>query len=361
MALLSIYFSQCCASKRKETKRDLLSVPSLQEDVKSSTVMRHTVALRRPPSKNISLAMLASPSFGRPVHFGLATNVKDEPRLREWLVYHRLIGFEHILVFDNESGGNLAAELSDLPFVRVIRAVGSKVKRWTTIDAVLYFRGRADWMLYLDADEVFVPQGEMNVSSFIESFGDGVGQVSVPWLPFGSSWRIKSPPGSLLLAYQRRHGLVAKTVKSFVRLEAMRHLPNDPHHFRISNKWKWIFASGEQTKVHILSPEQRESYPSSGAFIAHFMSQSWEDLWLRKGSRRDDFFGSRRPLHVLAQLWSAHNEVHDPILNSWGEHVKGLLNLPDNEPAPTVPMEAPTTAPTIKPQIVNASAQCPCS
>lgn len=128
--------------------------------------------------------------------------MKNEgPYLAEWAAHYHLLGFDRILVYDNDSTDetrSLLAALQDHGILQGISWPSRDHKNPQTAayeDALSMIRGDCDWALFIDADEFLVLKRDDTVWEFTESFSPLVGRVVVNWLCFGSSGRLAKGSG----------------------------------------------------------------------------------------------------------------------------------------------------------------------
>lgn len=136
----------------------------------------------------------------------LMTAVKDEgPDLLEWVAWHRLLGFDRILVWSNDcsDGSDLLLDrLEAMGWVRHVRhsppeglSAQDNVAR-LALDAP--DRASADWAMWLDADEFLVIHpGAGRLADLIAAIGRAEG-VAVNWRVFGSMGVTRTEPGRLV-------------------------------------------------------------------------------------------------------------------------------------------------------------------
>ena len=94
--------------------------------------------------------------------------------INEWLDYHFKLGFDNIIVCDNDDELILKDIISD---DRVIIEDYTKMKN---VQHPAYrqmykkYKSQYDWFLFIDIDEFLVMENHTNVKEFISSFGDDV-------------------------------------------------------------------------------------------------------------------------------------------------------------------------------------------
>jgi hypothetical protein len=135
---------------------------------------------------------------------------RNEARyLAEWVAFHRIVGVEHLFLYNNLSDDDYAGVLE--PFV----AEGSV----TLIDWPMYpgqnqaydncverTRGAWRWVAFIDLDEFLFSPRIRPVPELLTQF-EHVPGVGIPWAQFGTSGHMTPPPGLMIENYtQRRVG-----------------------------------------------------------------------------------------------------------------------------------------------------------
>ncbi len=112
----------------------------------------------------------------------------------EWIVYHRLLGFDEIVIYDNESRDGtteLCQKLADRGIVKHIwwpdppleSDIGPQIPAYE--HAVEH--ATADWLCFLDADEFLVLQHYARVIDLIRVAGKHSMPIALNWKIFGSN------------------------------------------------------------------------------------------------------------------------------------------------------------------------------
>lgn len=123
----------------------------------------------------------------------LVATAKDEgPFLLEWVAFHRLIGFDPIIVYQNDSTDGTAAILQELDRLGVITYFDNPAKRgrhqiraYTRATELDAYRA-ADWAMAIDLDEFLcVKTGKGRVQDLIVAVPD-VDRILVNWRLFGA-------------------------------------------------------------------------------------------------------------------------------------------------------------------------------
>ena len=119
--------------------------------------------------------------------------VRDEAAyLLEWLAYHLCLGFDHLVVYDNESRDATPDILTQIASrdPRIDRVDWPDVpgcsSQLSAYQDALH-QMSADWVAFLDIDEFLVLKEDATVHTFLERFPPEVSAVSINWMHFASS------------------------------------------------------------------------------------------------------------------------------------------------------------------------------
>lgn len=153
----------------------------------------------------------------------------EGPYLHEWAAYHRLIGFEDILVYDHEStdeSGEVLAALKREGLVEPIRwaVPPSKKPQWLAYaDGLERLRDRTEWIAFIDLDEfVTLPRHE-TIQDFLAEYGS-LEAIAMNWKVFGTSGHQKREPGLVIERFTRcskRSFYGNRSVKTLARTDAI--------------------------------------------------------------------------------------------------------------------------------------------
>jgi hypothetical protein len=120
------------------------------------------------------------------------TIVRDDGEyLDEWIDYHSSLGFEHFVIYDNESDTPIVNKWGDK--VTVNRVVCKAVDLPRLFNRTLKTH-KAVWLATFDIDEFIVLHKDRHISELLENYKD-YGGLAINWLVYGSSGHIKKPEG----------------------------------------------------------------------------------------------------------------------------------------------------------------------
>jgi len=277
--------------------------------------------------KNNNLLPIISDKFRRKDNnlVYIFTNARDEPNIGEWIAHHILLGFDKVFVFDHLSTEPIQQKLGtnfDGKLV-VKRVEGSgNVKLNLMTDAVsIANNDNVSWMIYLDADEFLLFNGQTNVKQFLNYFtvADAIG---INWLFFGTSGHVSQPKGLLTENFVKSEVRLDKHVKSFVRPNVVQQVSN-PHFYKITNPKRYYTANATHMPM---GPFNIQPLPfiKTTAYIAHYYTQSEQEYLRRKGRALDD--GSANKTQLSHQVHQVYNDVlNNQLQNKYSRKTKEYL------------------------------------
>lgn len=155
----------------------------------------------------------------------------EAPYLVEWLAYHRVLGFDEVIIYENNSDDQSATILKKL-------AAAGKVthRKWTlgknespqiTAYQNAFAKVKTDWILFIDADEFLVLHNARTVNEFLAPLHarPEVSSIGINWRLFGDSHMPASdgrPVMERLRLASEPDFVVNNHLKSFTRVKALR-------------------------------------------------------------------------------------------------------------------------------------------
>lgn len=213
---------------------------------------------------------------------------------REWVEHHLGIGFDKIIVFDNNREGE----------ERMIDVLGDFVKKGKVVieehpeeygmlqafKRAYDERGKEfDWLMDLDFDEFLVlPEGEKDVKTFLKKFEDRADVVKVNWMVYGDCGLVRNDGRPLMERFtEPLRGEDGRTeswgenrhVKSFVKCGMKGIVYKDPH--CVHGAGKYVDACGRVSEASPFVEDVRHD----GAYIKHFTTKTIEE-WMENKVKR---------------------------------------------------------------------------
>lgn len=133
----------------------------------------------------------------------------EAPYLKEWIEYHRLIGFEYFYLYNNESTDNYAevlspyiqegiVELENVPGISNSQPEHADKQYAAYREAIAKAVGKVKWLALIDADEFIVPLQTSYLMDVLDDYED-YGGVYINWQLFGTSGYKTIPQGVLMI------------------------------------------------------------------------------------------------------------------------------------------------------------------
>jgi glycosyltransferase involved in cell wall biosynthesis len=192
-----------------------------------------------------------------PAYLSICAIFKDEaPYLAEWIEFHRLVGVQRFLLYDNGSsdGGREIVE----PWVHTgaVSVVDCSVplaeggQSWAYADALRRARGHTRWLAFIDLDEFLFSPGPTPLPDVLRDYEQHPGIV-VNWQVYGSSGQTTADDGLVIERFVKRaqtRWVRNRRVKSIVDPQrAVR--PIGPHFFEYTDEALAVTEDHEPVRV----------------------------------------------------------------------------------------------------------------
>jgi glycosyl transferase family 92 len=178
-----------------------------------------------------------------------AVYYNEAPYLREWIEFHRIVGFEKFFLYNNRSEDEHLEVLA--PYIDDGTVIWhdwplfpGQIQAYD--DCLQQHRHDSRWIAFIDLDEfLFSPTGRPVPDMLVdlEQF-PGVG---VHWAVFGFSDHIEKPPGLVVENYIRRTSRVHRNyaVKAVIDPRRTVRCGNNPHYFFYEDGSKAVDENGD--------------------------------------------------------------------------------------------------------------------
>jgi hypothetical protein len=253
--------------------------------------------------------------------------------LREWIEFHKLVGFERFYLYNNFSTDHHREVLA--PYI----ADGTVIHREWPVepaqmagyrDVIERYRDHTFWLGCFDIDEfLFSPTGE-RVSDILRRFEEFPG-VAVNEITFGTSGHITRPPGLAIESFVRRCELQKprnRIVKSVVQPSQIADLGRDPHYFRYVDGRRAVTENKEPLRGSLT-----QSVSVDLLRINHYMTRSQEERDL-KNTGPDVLKGGRRHLPKAGERDKVLNDEEDTTILRYAPALREALGMPPGDAGP---------------------------
>lgn len=278
------------------------------------------------------------------VRFTLLVNVKNEDEiLKEFLHFYLLMGFDRIIVYDNDSDFPVSRFVVEnirnndwKSRIIVVPLSGEKVKTRVYEHYQKHFGQFSEWTMFLDADEFLATRNEMTISKIVDiavrQHRDVVGCIALNWLMFGAGGVEKKPQNQLAIeTFTMGAANLSNYIKCIARNDAVISW-RDPHHPVLKSEFRTVDTCGKMLDPHRqamswnVEPTQipfDHSNPDSlfkqNAVLFHYWVQSYETFAKRRMRPRDHdatfFFNhsDRDNEQIVRQLFVHSDREHGVI------------------------------------------------
>lgn len=227
----------------------------------------------------------------RPATFGVIAVARNEaPYLLEWIAHYRMLGFEQITIYDNQSNDASARILGPLARAGIVNARfwldRSNKQRRAYTNAIRRLRPFVEWCLFADLDEYLVLEPGIVLKDLLPTDLDVAG-VGIPWRMYGSAGLRNRTPGLTIERFTMAAPTNDRHVKSLVRLRDVDLMGiHIPKLFR--GRLMDVAGATIAPATSGLLPR-----PSSGAArINHYFSRSWEEFESKRARGRGAVAGA---------------------------------------------------------------------
>jgi hypothetical protein len=215
---------------------------------------------------------------------------KDEaPYLLEWLAFHRMIGVDLFVLYDNGSSDGGGDRVRASAFARNVTLIDWS-DRPGQLSAYNHFRthlaARFNWVAFIDIDEFIVPLDGSSIRPILmRPVYERYAQVLLQWLVFGPSGHEQRPEGLVTEYYTRRLPETANAcrhVKAIVRPNMLRGIDYTPHAAECSGPA--CNSSGIEVLPFAIQPTECHAV----MLIHHYFTKSREDWQIKRRRGRGD-------------------------------------------------------------------------
>ncbi len=260
----------------------------------------------------------------------------------DFIKYHRLVGVEHFVIFNNASEGDDSLEklLAGQTDVEVIRwSTDDKQRHQAAWGALIaYNQGKTKWLALIDADQCLVPVKTNDVREVLKDYED-FASLQLNWKAFGSGWQDKKLPGSVYERFvltSQNDGIYNMHCQFICQPD--RTLPiktAEPHYPLLLpgelmvNTNKQPIDPNYQCPLNPSTPLSFNNPPLHDVmWVAHYTNKSKEEWAIKNGKGRADIDGAFMPTSQFDEYEAICNEVQElRPLELWDNRLKLIEEL----------------------------------
>lgn len=190
---------------------------------------------------------------------GVVTLFRNEANyLKEWIEYHHMIGVDHFILYNDRSDDDWEVVLDPYIKSKLVTVIEWPCPPNTTVfpcwqvlaykDGIKRFKGRKEWVAFIDIDEFILPLKNANIQDCIQQYFSHASGIYLQWINFGTSFKTINPKSPILFELTRAspklHSFNASG-KSIVRLEDVDvDLCWSPHFLSLHKQKKYYDGGG---------------------------------------------------------------------------------------------------------------------
>lgn len=256
----------------------------------------------------------------------------------EWIEFHLMQGFEHFILYDNNSTDGSpeilrpyidAGILEFRKYPSVLkqrclnRPIGGK-NYWVAETCMLEQKNKSDWILFHPLDEfAFCPDGT-DIRDFLTEF-DKYGGFSMCWQCYNSNGHIKRPKGLVIENYNIRVEDPYYHVRTFLKVGRSIETDGSLHN------WNYIgnYFSVNENHTEVKGPFCKDDYSFKRIRCNNYILRSKEEyeIKLNKGCLDSAWAENRRRDDAAPQFdeYNSRTPIFDDILKPWVPKVKEAI------------------------------------
>jgi hypothetical protein len=202
----------------------------------------------------------------------------------EWVCYHKLIGFDDILIFSNDNeddSDKLLQEMDNVGLIKYIDMSGkispnNRIQQFCYSIALPKIRDEyeADWACVMDIDEFIVLKKDNNINDYLLRIPENIDGIVINWLNFNASFRFESGDGLVVDRFQYL-GKKAKQVKSISKVSSIEKI-RTPHRakYKIGHN-KSVYSDGT------IDNKKIPYYVDDEIVINHYVTKSFQEFLIK--------------------------------------------------------------------------------
>lgn len=185
--------------------------------------------------------------------------------LKEWLDYNEKLGFDKVLMFQNDWTTDL-----EHPILEKHICNGRSIQV-PLYNQVLNDNTEYDWLAFIDCDEFIVLKKHNNIKELIEEYKDKTNVIGLNWYFFGNLGKVSREGESLLKPFKMRNKDIDQHIKVIVNARSGERMQL-PHN---------TMGLAMDTNGKKFGGPFNPGGPSDVAYIAHIHNKTKEDWELR--------------------------------------------------------------------------------
>jgi hypothetical protein len=249
----------------------------------------------------------------------------EGPFLLEWIAYHRAVGFDFFVLYDNDSDDGGADIIRASPLAQhcaVIQWSHHPGQLAAYRDFIQNYSGNFAWVAFIDLDEFLLPLVGEGIPSLLQKWRD-FSAVLVSWRIFGPAGWIEPPDGLVIENYDLRSAdelPVNHHIKSIVQCADLLDVTPNPHEFAV--RGAVCNTAGRAVSNIAIQPEPCHQ----NLVLNHYVTRSRRD-WMAKIRRGSAMFANVGLAYKeeLFEHFAEVSRIKDETIKTWAPAVRARL------------------------------------
>lgn len=266
----------------------------------------------------------------------LCAIAKNENRyLEEWINHYKVLGFDRIILFDNNDIDGEALNIVPNEFVDVVDYRGKHIvvknhlekfhhgiQEQAYNDCYHNYSEGYDWIAYFDIDEFLVIDNGLSINEFLsqEKF-DNADSIILNWKIYGDNGNIHYENKPVMERFPSPSKYQNMVVKTIVRTKLKNFISLRNHYADIING-RYVRPNGEKTIIRSSQPINYE-----GARLNHYYTKTIEE-WIDRKYKQREVNGNPNLNDINNRLreFFIYNEKTEEKLNVIRERINDKLD-----------------------------------
>lgn len=250
----------------------------------------------------------------------------EDDYLVEWIEFHKMMGVEHFILYDNglEKSSQVLLKpyiekglVTHIPFPDILglrdgrHADTLSIQQMAYADFIKKFRHHFKYILQLDIDEFLFPKSHNSITEILNEYDDSkLARIEINWTNFGDSGHVTKPNGLVIENFTKADNNVDTiTVKSISNAQFLskRYAYTNVHRFSHRFTLRDFF-----TKLFLGYPQIIKGKAANDLFqLNHYITKSKEEF-LDKGQKfKKGWQTGKKTEELYTKLNNKFNQVEN--------------------------------------------------
>lgn len=265
----------------------------------------------------------------------------EDDYLVEWIEFHKLMGVEHFILYDNGLRGSSRKILE--PYIRsglvthilLPHIEGSRDGRYihtvstqqvAYADAIIRFKDNFHYLLQLDLDEFLFPKSHNSISEILKTHDKRkLARIEVNWTNFGSNGHVDKPTGLVIENFTKSgRNTTPKTVKSISNTKYLSRFFIYTNVHRFSHR---LSIKDMITKLFFGYPIIVKGEQANDLFqLNHYITKSKEEFLAKNRKFKQGWQIGKKTPELYDELNNRYSQIDNTSILKFLPQMKSILN-----------------------------------